>query len=329
MPVAAMGAQGCLGHTGRSCMRRFAVVVTLLTTLVSSGSLMSPRRAEAACASELFGATGSNGVDGNLYCIDPTTGSGTLIGALVDSSAQPYGMTGLAFQPGTGVLFGSTTARSTTAAGHLARIDPETALVTDVGPFDIGSTGGRPNTMSDITFDPASGILYGNSGRTGDFYTINLTTGTATALGATGVGETEGGGLATNATGTIYGTPQGTNGDLFTFNKATGVATSVAALSGAPLSEGINALAFAVGTLFGINNDEGTPSHTHLVTINTTTGVIRDVGASVDNLDALAFAGPPGGATPAPTLNEGGQILLATLLVAVGWWLIQRRRATP
>lgn len=322
-----------IGNPGLASLRRCAVVVALLTILVSAAVPMSPGRADAACASGLFGATGSGGVNGNLYCIDPTTGVGTLVGPLLDASANPYGITGLAFQPGTGVLFGSTTTQSPTAPGHLVRIGPGTATVTDVGPFNIGTTSGKPNSMSDITFDPTSGILYGNSGRTGNLYRINVTTGAPTSLGATGQGSTSGGGLASNAAGTIFGTPDGAQDDLFTYNKATGFATAVASLSGAPISDSaIDALAFdGGGRLFGIDKGFGpTVPQTHLVTINTTTGVITDVGTSVDNLDGIAFevAITPPVPVPAPALSEWGQILMAGLLVATGVWRLRRRRAS-
>src|SRR5262249_15759882 len=162
-----------------------------------------------------------------------------------------------------------------------------TATVTDVGSVGLDDNA----TMSDITFDPTSGTLYGNSGVTDDFYTINLITGAATSLGPTGVGHTFGGGLAANPTGTIFGTPRGASRRLFTYDKTTGVAPAVALMSGAPFyttSDTINALAFGrLGPLFGINSNG--QAHTHLITINPTTGVIVDVGPSLDNLDAIAF----------------------------------------
>ena len=153
-----------IGNPVPASLRRSGVVLAILTIFASAGVPMWPGRADAACASGLFGATGSGGVNGNLYCIDPTTGVGTVIGPLLDASANPYGLTGLAFQPGTGVLFGSTTVKSPTAAGHLVWIDPGTATVTDVGPFNIGSFSGKPNSMSDITLIPRRAFSTGTRG---------------------------------------------------------------------------------------------------------------------------------------------------------------------
>ena len=103
----------------------------------------------------------------------------------------------------------------------------------------------------------------------------------------------------------------------------------MAALSGAPFPSGnINALAFdSGGRLFGINNNEDDPPLAHLVTINAATGVITDVGASVDDLDAITFQSA--NTHPAPALGKWGQILLAGLLVAAGVWTMHRRRAVP
>lgn len=129
-------------------------------------------------AGPLYGATGSKGVSGELVILNPATGGMlTDIGPLVDGSSNPYGITGLAFQPGTGVLFGSTANLSPTAPRHLVTINPVTAQVSDVGSFGVGS-----ETMADITFDPTSGILYGLESVSGNLCTINLTTGAATSL---------------------------------------------------------------------------------------------------------------------------------------------------
>jgi hypothetical protein len=242
-------------------------------------------------ADTLYAATGFGGVNGELYILNPANGSViTDVGALVDSSGHHYGISGLAFHPTTGVLYGSTANRSPTARGHLVIVNPATALVTDVGSFGL-STG---TTFAGIAFDPTTRTLYGyhlGAGSDHWLYTINLATGLATKVGTGSRTLSAGEGLAADATGTIWGTPDLCPGPLDTFDKTTGVATVVAILSNCPLVSrfsAINALAFdSTGTLFGINDPP--PFHTHLVIINTTTGVVTDQGASVDNLDALAF----------------------------------------
>ncbi len=260
-----------------------ASVLAVLLALFLLGAV------RARAAETLYAATGSNGVNGELYILNPANGSViTDVGPLMDSSSNPYGFSGLAFDPSTGVLYGSTANLSPTAPGHLVIVNPATALVTDVGSFGLTSS-----TFADITFDPTTGTLYGQDSNGGDgwLYTISLTTGAATKVG-TGTRPVKGGGLAADAGGTIWGTPNGCPGPLDTFSKTTGVPVPVATLSSCPIvrSGAINSLAFdSTGTLFGIDADRGGVSHTHLVTINTTTGVVTDQGPSVDNLDALAF----------------------------------------
>ncbi len=140
---------------------------------------------ERAFADQYYLATGSNGIAGSLYLIDPATGA-TLqtIGPLKDSIGNAYGLTGLAFQTGTNILYGATTNSSPTAPGHLVTVDRSTGLVTDIGPFFALRASG---TFGDITFDPTTGILYGAhaNGTRGDnwLYTINLATGAATKVG--------------------------------------------------------------------------------------------------------------------------------------------------
>ena len=104
-------------------------------------------------AQTLYGATSSG--HGELYVLNPATG-GVLqdIGALNDAATANYSVSGLAFNPITGVLYGATGGVS----GHsLLMINPANGLVTVVGSFNVGTA-----TMTDLAFD-SSGNLYGIS----------------------------------------------------------------------------------------------------------------------------------------------------------------------
>src|SRR5690349_16376470 len=101
----------------------------LLVALLAVALFASP----AAKAAILYGATGG-GNPGSLYILDPTTGAViTDVGALHDAGGNAYAITGLAFRPSDGTLFGSTSNVSPTGTGHLVIIDPTTAIVVDVG----------------------------------------------------------------------------------------------------------------------------------------------------------------------------------------------------
>src|SRR5262245_60627329 len=84
-------------------------------------------------ASLLYGSTSAGG-PGELWIINPANGTAVQdVGPLNDATGQNYSMTGLAFNPLTGVLYGST---GSISGQSLVAINPATALVTVVGPFN-------------------------------------------------------------------------------------------------------------------------------------------------------------------------------------------------
>ena len=267
-----------------------------------------------ASADQFYLATGSNGIAGSLYLIDPATGAPVqTIGPLVDGLGRAYGLTGLAFQPGSNVLYGSTTHLSPTAPDHLVTINRFTALVTDIGSFGV------VDTFADITFDRTTGILYGaHSAFDHWLYTINLATGAATKVGTGTRVDFGGAGLAANAAGAMFATPDGDtnlNPTLRTVDKTTGNETVVAALTGGPLPHIIDAMDFdSSGVLFGIQTTDGnlSPALTHLVKIDILTAVVTDVGPTVNDADALAILLSPTGAFQiryAANLNIGDSVI--------------------
>src|SRR4051812_40824622 len=135
---------------------------------------------------------------GELYILDSSTGAVIQdVGSLHDQNNVNYPITGLAFQPHTGILLGSTGNNPASTAGLLVKINPLTAEVLVIGPFNAGPTSpsGTPATMADLAFDSA-GLLYGVGSIGGpNLYTINTSTGQATVVGSSGLGSTSGGGL--------------------------------------------------------------------------------------------------------------------------------------
>lgn len=265
----------------------FLCALALLAAVVRAG------------AQTLYGSTSSG--HGELYILNPATG-GVIqdVGALNDSSANNYSVTGLAFDPLTGVLYGSTGGVSGT---RLLTINPATGLVNVVGSFGVGSA-----TMTDLAFDQA-GNLYGISSSGGaNLYSINPGTGAATAIGSSGVSFTESGGLAISSSDIFYGAP--IPGDYGTYNPTTGVYTQITAPA-TPAGAGSSyaALAFDGLVFYGDNLVAGGSGVTHLVTIDPS-GNVTDIGASVTHLDAIAFAPVPEPGTMTLLLGAGAMALL-------------------
>jgi hypothetical protein len=259
--------------------------------LCAAGILASVARAD---ASTLYGASAAGG-PGELYILNPATGAMVQdVGPLNDLSSLNYPITGLAFHPISGVLYGSTgNAGGAGTDAQLVTINPATGLVTPIGLFNAGpvNSGGTPTTMADIAFD-LSGNLYGVASIGGpNLYSINLLTGQATLVGNNGVStSTTGGGLAINA-GLFYGTP--TSSRFGTYDSGTGAFTLIANPV-KPAGGAYGALDFDEnGILYGLNVGSGSPPPTHLVTINPATGVVTDLGVSVTSLDAIAFSVVP------------------------------------
>ena len=261
-------------------------------------------------ASTLYGATSAGG-PGELWIIDQATGTGIQdVGPLNDSSSVNYAVTGLAFNPITGVLYGST---GNTSGQKLLTIDPATALVTVVGSFNTGTNG---NTMSDLAFDPNGNLFGVGSSAHAALYSINLATGQATYIGPSGEPYTAGGGLAISPGGVFYGTPIQT--DFGTYDPITGAFTFIAnpPRPGGALTS-YASLAFDGNTLYAMNL--ATP--THLVTIDPS-GNVTEIGPSVTSIDAIAFQPTP--VQPALTIQRvTNSVVLSWPASAIGYRLQQ------
>jgi hypothetical protein len=219
----------------------------------------------------------------------------------------------MAFNPVTGLLYGSTGNSVPGTAARLVSINPLTAQVTVIGSFNAGNAG-NPSTMSDLAFD-SSGHLFGIGSIGGpQLYSIDLLTGKATVIGGTGLTSTTGGGLAISAANIFYGTP--TSSRFGTYNPVTGAYANIGNPD-KPVGGAYAALSFnESGVLYGLNLGSGTPPPSHLVTIDLATGLVTDIGSSVISLDAIAFQVVP----------EPGTTVLVLAFLAVGGVLNARRR---
>jgi formylglycine-generating enzyme required for sulfatase activity len=258
-------------------------------------------------AGTLYAATA--GTHGELYILDPNTG-GVLrdVGPLNDAAGRNYPIEGLAFQPHTRVLYGATHYSDTAdpaTVSKLVSINPQTAEVTVVGSFYLGN----PGTMADIAFPLTGGLSGISSYGPPQIHHIDLATGITTPSGLIGnFPATVGGGIATMGGGGIMGgfantmyfvTPTADELGVHGFACAPrfGCAFQYRTISNPakPTGSGFySALDFDGEVLYGLNVGPGSPSQTHLVGINTSTGAVTDLGRSVDGLAAIAFIPEPG-----------------------------------
>jgi hypothetical protein len=228
----------------------------------------------------LYAAKGTFGVQGVLFTLDPATGAVlTTVGSLNDRAGHNYGMSALKYHPISGILYGASSGQSPTNPNYLVIVDPDTALVTPIGPLGA--------VLTDIAIDPTTGTMYAVSGFNQKFYTINTATGQATQTGSTGLGYQNGGGLAADRTGALFGID---SFSFYSYNKTTGNGTLIG-LTGLP--DFVRAADFnPSNVLYGLEGGGGIDNlHLRfLVTFNLTTGLGMLVGViPVSDLDAMAF----------------------------------------
>jgi hypothetical protein len=172
-------------------------------------------------AGQLYGSTVSGlGLGSNLLLINPATGGVVLNVGPVLFGGNPISIGDLAFQPGTGVLFGI---RSNTdgnrLGGQLFTINTATAAATLVGDTGAGAGGG-------IAFAP-NGTLYQSSyNSNADFTSLNVINPANASRISTVAVNTYYDGLAVRSDGTIFATPGDSDG-IFTINPVNGVSTLV------------------------------------------------------------------------------------------------------
>ncbi|MDA1260925.1 MAG: hypothetical protein O3A20_09930 [Planctomycetota bacterium] len=150
---------------------------------------------------------------GSAYSIDSGTGVGSLLGPVGYS-----GLNSMAKDPATGKLYAN-------SGSTIIEINPTTG----VGSFAVNSGLGSPRGMAFL-----GGTLYVvNDGSPDSLYSVNLSTGAATLIGATGYNGIQG---LTSAGGMLYAWEIGYGScvgvGLITLNTTTGIGTDVNAANG-------------------------------------------------------------------------------------------------
>ena len=260
---------------------RLSRICSIATSLLFASTLGVSAQADAmGRRAVLYAASGTFGVQGILYTLDPATGAVLrTVGPLHDAAGNSYGITGLKYHPATGIFYGATGHQSPTNPNFLVIVDPATALVTPIGPLGA--------LLTDIAIDPTTGIMYGLSEFNQNFYTIDTSTGQAVQTGSTGIPVVNQGGLAADSRGALFGV---SDFSFYRFNKTTGMATLIGPTG---LRNLVKAADFSPSNvMYGLEGGGGIdPLHLRwLVTFNVTTGVGTRVGQiTATDLGSLAF----------------------------------------
>ncbi len=247
-----------------------------------------------AVTTTLYGIDGSDGNPDapNLYIIDETTGS-----KLSTVGSVGFNVTGIAFHPGTNVLYGVTTYGDVTGGypNSLISIDTTTGAGTYLGTLEDSLS--TVIGMDDITFR-SDGTLYGwpnNDSNLYDLYTIDIDSCDGAICLITKVGDsslnTYGNGLAFDSIDNLFFFGD-YDDSFFQIDPDTGLSLSETFFSN-PSGQGYNigAAKFdSEDTLFAGRLDYDDPP-SDLITVDTSTGTITSPGDNTDMLymEALAF----------------------------------------
>ena len=251
-------------------MKRAVMGLAALTMLLAC---IGPARAGPAIYGSAY--IGQGGA-ASLYTIDPTTGAGTLVGAMGFNRVSA-----LDFNPSNGVLYGVGQDASDNVV--LITINTATGAGTEVGVLG--------NFLSqDIAFRPSDSTLFSYNG--GLITTINTTTGAATVLFNDPDGFPLGNALAFSSGGTLYTADQA---NLRVVDQTLGgTITPLVSLNYPVDGSRANGMKFdfATGTLYA-SVVSGGPGTNYLATIDLGSGDVTMIGATVAGLDAIAIKSVP------------------------------------
>ena len=230
----------------------------------------------------LYAALGGVSSTSDLYTVDPVTAVMTSIGAI------GFAMTGLAFRPSDGVLFGVTSSGSGSDPRSLITIDPVTGAGTLVGATGLSQ---GPTDIAFLSDDSA----YGYNPNNRCLYSIDTSTGAATQVSANAIpaGGTSGFAVSVDSADQLFCFPKRAAGAFYIVDPVTGIPTAQTALTGTGADAGasINAATFDENDLcWVITYDFGTDWY--LAAIDVAISDITNVALTTDQADALAWSLP-------------------------------------
>ncbi len=269
----------------------------------------------------LYGTVNSAG-NSTLVRIDPSTGA-----LLQTIGSVGYNINGLAFDPTTGVLYGSTSSSEVTPS-RIVTINTSTGAGTLVGPTGQGQ-------VATIAFTP-SGALYGwadivnTPSESDDLVSINKQTGAATWVGDSGL-STSAQSFAINSAGVAY--LVNSDSTAYTINLSTGAATQSGTFTLPPgaFSNHHGAFHPTNGLLYVIDrtNDFSPANPRNMLMFNAATNVFVGNALPIpNNLHTLAF-GPTVAASVVPVNATWALVLLALGVVGLVLSGVRRRGIAP
>jgi hypothetical protein len=254
--------------------------------------------------------------ESSLYQIDPDTGNATLIG--------PTGFffcAGLDFHPRTNVLYAG--CQREPVGDVLITIDIKTGQGTEIG--DIIANG----FLQDLSFR-SDGTLYGYfRAKVSNFLAIiDTDTGEVTIIGNSGLSG-EGNGIGFDQFNDLFLAQTDMIPSLYLLDQSSGLASLVTDLTIPPLGEGfpvINSLDLNPETvvMFGSLDIQNFAYEHYLITINTSTGDVTNIGETVEGLEAIAFLNPR--VSNIPTLSEYGMAAVGLALLSISIFALYRRK---
>ncbi|HSC33673.1 MAG TPA: hypothetical protein VLG45_00220 [Thermodesulfobacteriota bacterium] len=254
--------------------------------------------------------------ESSLYLINPETGAATLIG--------PTGFffcAGLDFHPRTNVLYAG--CQREPVGDVLITIDITTGQGTEIGEMNASGI------LRDLSFR-GDGTLYGYfRAKVSNFLArIDIHTGEVTFIGNSGLSG-EGNGIGFDQINELFLAQTDMILSLYLLNQSSGLASLVTDLTLPPLDEGftiINSLDLNPETnvMFGSLDIELFAYEHYLVTINTTTGDVTNIGETVEGLEAIAFLNPR--VSNIPTMSEYGMAAVGLALLSISIFALYRRK---
>jgi len=254
--------------------------------------------------------------ESSLYQIDPDTGNATLIG--------PTGFffcAGLDFHPLTNVLYAG--CQREPVGDVLITIDIMTGQGTEIGEINAGGI------LRDLSFR-GDGTLFAYFVAKGSNFlaTIDIHTGAVNEIGPSGLFG-EGNGIGFDQFNELFLAQTDMIPSLYLLNQSSGFASLVTDLTLPPLDEGfplINSLDLNPETdvMFGSLDIQNFAYEHYLVTINTSTGDVTNVGETVEGLEAIAFLNPR--VSNIPTMSEYGMATVGLALLSISIFALCRRK---